>query len=78
MEKVMIETSRSSKTDEAADYLTIKIVLAAFVMLRIILPHVISSVPALAADRVWHPHSQMRSAVLSPGHRFLESWISAV
>ena len=32
MEKVMIETSRSSKTDEAADYLTIKIVLAAFVM----------------------------------------------
>lgn len=39
MEKVMIETSRSSKTDEAADYLTIKIVLAAFVMLRIILPH---------------------------------------
>jgi hypothetical protein len=50
MEKVMIETSRSSKTDEAADYLTIKIVLAAFVMLRIILPHVISSVPALAAD----------------------------
>lgn len=35
MEKVMIETSRSSKTDEAADYLAIKIVLAAFVMSRV-------------------------------------------
>lgn len=32
MEKVMIETNRSSKTDEAADYLTIKIVPAAFVI----------------------------------------------
>ena len=32
MERVMIETSRSSKTDEAADYLTIKIVPAAFVV----------------------------------------------
>lgn len=46
MEKVMIETSRSIKTDEAADYLTIKIVLAAFVMSRIIPPHVFSSVLA--------------------------------
>ena len=46
MENVMIETSRSSKTDEAADYLTIKIVLAAFVMVRIIPPHVFSYVLA--------------------------------
>lgn len=36
MEKVMIETNRSSKTDEAADYLSIKIVPAAFVMFRIV------------------------------------------
>lgn len=74
----MIETSRSSKTDEAADYLTIKIVPAAFVMFRIIPPRVIFSVPELAADRVWHPHFQMRFAALSPDCRFSESWISAI